>query len=189
MGHFDTDKMDFVKSIPQPVQLAFAGVGALYIASRVLSYAQLLLNLFVLSGTDLRKYGRPGSWAVVTGASDGLGKEYAKQLAAKGFNLVLVSRTQSKLEALAQEFKVETKILAMVRHLSHWSLTYLPADPVRIIPRTMHPTTTASLSLLRDSTSLSSSTMLASLTAFLSPSLRQTRRSCRISSPSTAWEH
>lgn len=106
--------MDYVKNIPQPVQLAFAGVGAIYLASRVVSYVQLLLNLFVLSGTNLRKYGRPGSWAVVTGASDGLGKEYAKQLAAKGFNLVLVSRTQSKLEALAQEFKVETKILAMV---------------------------------------------------------------------------
>ncbi|KAK7735543.1 hypothetical protein SLS53_007456 [Cytospora paraplurivora] len=105
--------MDYLKNIPQSVQLAFAGVGAIYIASRVVSYLQLLLNLFVLSGTNLRKYGRPGSWAVVTGASDGLGKEYAKQLAAKGFNLVLVSRTQSKLEALAQEFKVETKILAM----------------------------------------------------------------------------
>ncbi|ROW01076.1 hypothetical protein VSDG_02863 [Cytospora chrysosperma] len=105
--------MDYLKSIPQPVQSAFAGVGALYVASRVLSYVQLVLNLFVLSGTNLRKYGRPGSWAVVTGASDGLGKEYAKQLAAKGFNIVLVSRTQSKLEALAQELKVETKILAM----------------------------------------------------------------------------
>lgn len=50
----------------------------------------------------------------MTGASDGLGKEYAKQLAAKGFNVVLVSRTQSKLEALASELSgVQTKVLAM----------------------------------------------------------------------------
>lgn len=50
----------------------------------------------------------------MTGASDGLGKEYAKQLAAKGFNIVLVSRTQSKLEALASELSgVQTKVLAM----------------------------------------------------------------------------
>ena len=53
----------------------------------------------------------------MTGASDGIGKEYAIQLAAKGFNVVLVSRTKSKLETLATEItkatSVETKTLAM----------------------------------------------------------------------------
>ena len=39
----------------------------------------------------------------MTGASDGIGKEFAVQLAAKGFSLVLVSRTASKLEALAKD--------------------------------------------------------------------------------------
>lgn len=57
---------------------------------------------------------------MVTGASDGLGKEFATQLASKGFNLVLVSRTRSKLEALSTELKdkfasknLQTKIVAM----------------------------------------------------------------------------
>jgi len=53
----------------------------------------------------------------VTGASDGLGKEYALQLAQKGYNILLVSRTQSKLDTLATEIQtkhnVETKTLAM----------------------------------------------------------------------------
>lgn len=53
----------------------------------------------------------------MTGASDGLGKEYALQLAQKGFSVILVSRTQSKLDALAQEisskYSVQTKTLAM----------------------------------------------------------------------------
>lgn len=54
----------------------------------------------------------------MTGASDGLGKEFATQLAHKGFNLVLVSRTQSKLDALAKELEqkhagLQTKVLAM----------------------------------------------------------------------------
>jgi 17beta-estradiol 17-dehydrogenase / very-long-chain 3-oxoacyl-CoA reductase len=66
----------------------------------------------------LRKYGKKGTWAVVTGASDGLGKEFATQLASKGFNLVLISRTKSKLDALSDELKkkyagLETKVLAM----------------------------------------------------------------------------
>lgn len=45
---------EMLASIPQPVQWALAGVGAFVVASRVLSYAQLLLNLFVLSGTNVR---------------------------------------------------------------------------------------------------------------------------------------
>ena len=33
------------------------------------------------------------SWAVITGASDGIGAEFCKQLASEGFNIALVSRT------------------------------------------------------------------------------------------------
>jgi 17beta-estradiol 17-dehydrogenase / very-long-chain 3-oxoacyl-CoA reductase len=40
---------------------------------------------------------------VVTGATDGIGKEFALQLAKKKFNVLLISRTASKLDALAQE--------------------------------------------------------------------------------------
>lgn len=67
---------------------------------------------------QLRSFGPPGSWAIITGASDGLGKEFALQLARAQFNLVLVSRTESKLITLAEEItkqypNVETKTLAM----------------------------------------------------------------------------
>lgn len=41
----------------------------------------------------------------MTGASDGIGKEFALQLAKSGFNILLVSRTASKLEALAKEIE------------------------------------------------------------------------------------
>lgn len=56
----------------------------------------------------------------MTGASDGIGKEYAIQLAQKGFNLVLISRTESKLQTLAQDIEhkyagaaIKTKLLPM----------------------------------------------------------------------------
>lgn len=48
------------------------------------------------------RYGR-GSWALITGASDGLGKSFAQELARYGFNLILVARTQSKLDRLKGE--------------------------------------------------------------------------------------
>lgn len=44
-----------------------------------------------------------GKYAVITGATDGIGKAYALALAKKGMSLILVSRTESKLAAVAEE--------------------------------------------------------------------------------------
>lgn len=46
-----------------------------------------------------------GPWGVVTGASGGIGAEYAQVLAEKGMNLVLVARSQDRLETLASELR------------------------------------------------------------------------------------
>lgn len=75
---------------------------------------------------QLRKYGKPGTWAVVTGASDGLGKEFAGQLAAKGFNLVLVSRTQSKLDTLASE--ITAKFAAKAPQVKTFAMDFAKDD-------------------------------------------------------------
>lgn len=40
---------------------------------------------------------------VITGSTDGIGKEYAFELAKKGFNIVLISRTRAKLVQVANE--------------------------------------------------------------------------------------
>ena len=60
---------------------------------------------------------RYGSWAIVAGASEGLGAEYAKGLAARGLNLILIARREELLHALAGElsksYNVRTKLLVL----------------------------------------------------------------------------
>ena len=48
------------------------------------------------------RYGKD-SWAVVTGCTEGIGKGLAIELASRGFNLVLISRNITKLDAVAKE--------------------------------------------------------------------------------------
>ena len=46
-----------------------------------------------------------GPWAVIAGASDGTGEGFARELAAMGINLLLISRRREVLEALGEELK------------------------------------------------------------------------------------
>ena len=46
-----------------------------------------------------------GKWGVVTGATDGIGKALAIELARKGLNVMLISRTQEKLDQVKKEIE------------------------------------------------------------------------------------
>uniref|UniRef100_A0A1A9WL19 Uncharacterized protein n=1 Tax=Glossina brevipalpis TaxID=37001 RepID=A0A1A9WL19_9MUSC len=82
-----------------------------------------LKSLISISKAVLQPYFQPhlsqslvdkfGKWAVITGATDGIGRGYAKELAKRGLNIVLISRTKEKLIATANEienlYKTKTK--------------------------------------------------------------------------------
>ncbi len=56
-----------------------------------------------------------GPWAIVTGASSGIGEEFARQLASLKLNLVLIARRKEKLELLSTElmnkYGIQIKII------------------------------------------------------------------------------
>ena len=58
-----------------------------------------------------------GRWALVTGASSGFGAEFARDLSARGANVVLVARREEPMKALAAEIErahgVATRVVAM----------------------------------------------------------------------------
>jgi len=58
---------------------------------------------------------RYGEWALVTGASSGIGADFVRQLAEKGMNIILTARRIHSMEAIAMEveeaYGVKTQVI------------------------------------------------------------------------------
>lgn len=74
--------------------------------------------------------------AFITGASSGLGAEFARQLAAKGANLILTARRQSRLEELAQELESQYAISVeiLTADLADSDGLQAAAERIRLLP-------------------------------------------------------
>lgn len=57
---------------------------------------------------------RYGEWALVTGASSGLGADFVRQLAGKKMNIVLVARRVERMNAIAEEIENESGVKTQV---------------------------------------------------------------------------
>lgn len=97
-----------------PYRIAFA-VGTLVLLKKFIIAIRGFYATFLRPARNLKKY---GSWSIITGATDGIGKAFAEEMARKGINVLLISRTQSKLENTMAEIQkkypnIQVRILAI----------------------------------------------------------------------------
>uniref|UniRef100_A0AAY4AKQ2 Uncharacterized protein n=1 Tax=Denticeps clupeoides TaxID=299321 RepID=A0AAY4AKQ2_9TELE len=87
------------------VELFFTAVGACVILHCGLKVLTVLKVLFpkVWYPVPSGYFTSMGEWAVVTGASDGIGRAYAIELSKHGMNVAIISRSQEKLNKTAVE--------------------------------------------------------------------------------------
>lgn len=90
--------MDFAST---PAYLTLAAVGAVVIAT-------------TMGFSGKNQFPVDGKTVLITGGSDGMGLSAARQLAAKGANIIIVSRNVGKLEEALIQLKV-TLVLPMPR--------------------------------------------------------------------------
>lgn len=101
----------------QPFLKTFWPLGALWAAVMAKTVWVFVFCSFLRSGKNPRSY---GEWAVVTGSTDGIGKALAMSLAKRKMNIVLISRTQAKLDEVEKEINEkfpEVKTLAIAQDL------------------------------------------------------------------------
>ena len=94
-------------------------LGFIYLCKPILGFIKWVWVMFFRPPKNLKDY---GSWAIVTGCTDGIGKALSFQLASKGLNLVLVGRNPLKLEAnstaISERFGAQVDIRNVVIDLA-----------------------------------------------------------------------
>ncbi|GAA93520.1 uncharacterized protein L969DRAFT_89232 [Mixia osmundae IAM 14324] len=105
----------------------FALVGILVTTSLLYDWTRLWLG-YIFGGPSITKYGaNTGAWAVVTGSTAGIGYEFAMQLGKAGFNVVLISRSQDKLDKVAKELAEKCPHIESVTH----AIDFAQASPAQ----------------------------------------------------------
>jgi 17beta-estradiol 17-dehydrogenase / very-long-chain 3-oxoacyl-CoA reductase len=87
-----------------PIRL-FATIGLLTSLFQVKRLLSLAWFHFIRPANYTLYLQGPDPYALVTGATDGIGKSLAKDLYAKGFNLILHGRNETKMMKIVEELK------------------------------------------------------------------------------------
>ena len=95
--------MGLLCCLTSDLEVIIFAIGAFYLLRWLYRITRAIQQIKFGTKVTVERYGPKGSWAVVTGCTDGIGKAFALELASRGFNLVLISRNIDKLNATSKE--------------------------------------------------------------------------------------
>ncbi|XP_028779037.1 very-long-chain 3-oxoacyl-CoA reductase 1 [Neltuma alba] len=87
---------------PEIFIVATSALGFITLSKALIYFARWVWVMFLRPPKNLKTY---GSWAIITGSTDGIGKAISLELASKGLHIVLVGRNPKKLEATSKEIR------------------------------------------------------------------------------------
>ncbi|KAF5940007.1 hypothetical protein HYC85_021174 [Camellia sinensis] len=85
------------------ILISVATLGFISLCSSIINLVKWVYIMFLRPPKNLKR--SYGSWALITGSTDGIGKAIAMELASEGLNLVLVGRDSLKLESTSSEIR------------------------------------------------------------------------------------
>jgi 17beta-estradiol 17-dehydrogenase / very-long-chain 3-oxoacyl-CoA reductase len=103
----ETTIISILASDPMEYLKYLGAATAVYLGYKLMD----LISFFLLPAASLSRYMRQETpWALVTGASAGIGHSVATELAGRGFNIILHGRRLEVLEAAAEQIRSESQV-------------------------------------------------------------------------------
>jgi 17beta-estradiol 17-dehydrogenase / very-long-chain 3-oxoacyl-CoA reductase len=96
--------LDFIMS------LSLKSLLTIFLIYNIIRLALFIYKNFLRKRLNLKQRYGTNTWALITGATDGIGKAFCEELAREGFNIILVSRNVDKLKTVAAEIEVKHKV-------------------------------------------------------------------------------
>jgi 17beta-estradiol 17-dehydrogenase / very-long-chain 3-oxoacyl-CoA reductase len=102
-----------IQFLQQPfIQKSLKFIGAVTCLKLSVNVLSTFWHYFHPASTYLNRF--KGKWAVVTGSTWGIGYGFARELAKRKLNIVLIARTQARLEEVAREIEKEFGVKTLV---------------------------------------------------------------------------
>jgi len=101
----------------------FEFIGIAVVAFLLIKLLHWFYVTFLKGGISTKNFCGNDKWAVITGCTSGIGQGFAEEFASKKTNLVLVSRSQDKLDELSSMLESKYEIKTMTHQMDFLKVT------------------------------------------------------------------